>query len=693
MVKTRIKWILAFMIAGFPFLIFRFFEIQYILHEKYSDDAVRNLDRYKDVAPRRGAIYDRNGKLLVKTSAGYALTGNIEGLFLQIKEGDETREILNEESINSLVNLLMEHRENKKDKESEEDKENEKIAMIEEISEKALNIYRRVQESIETTLLPHKELAIKSPSKYALKKKDAKKDYYRRKYPIWDNISAQAAQAFFCNKSYFCPYQEDKNKEEKYKNQEEKDKKNFKDIYPGFHLEFTIKRNYLYPDLACHLIGRLGLVENFPEEIRDSLIKNKGYSVRDMIGLSGIERIFEDALRGKRGCKVQSREDKENSLYLEKSIDGENIYLSIDKDLQEFAEKSLDQTVEKYKSKEEKDKGAVGGAAVVLNIYTGEILVMASSPRYEIEKYSENYKDLKDDPYFPLVNRAISFYYPIPPGSVFKVPVAAYVLQNGIIDENRCFVCNKYMYERGRFACTHIHGKIDLVHAISGSCNIFFYHLGEMMGPERLEECAYLFGFGTKSGLGFGSEESPGFIPTPARSASQGEHWGDGKSRMFGIGQLINATPLQVARSMAMIANIGIMPKLCLVKKQNQGSGDDQILVAQKGIAKEAYVANEDWKWPISQKNWLLIKQGMARTTEGPEGTAKELRKKLKGVRIACKTGTSQVKGKADHSWFAGFFPLEEPLYAFAVLIEHGGYGATAAGPVAIDLINKIMQK
>lgn len=669
-VKDRIRWILAFIILGFPLLLFRFFHLQYILYDQYAEMAIRNLDRYKDVVPRRGAIYDKNGRLLVKTSPCYQLMASMEGLFPEVKNQPE---ILNEKSIENIVELL------KKSKESEKNqKDEEEYITIEKIRGKILSIYEKIQKDIEKALLPHSELEKRSPKKYLRKKWEIKKDYYRRKYLVLKDIPAKAAQTFHCQKSEFIALSDTKAE--------------FQDLYPGFSIDLSVKRDYTYSDLAPHLLGRLNIVANLKDKARKNLIDHDGYAASDFIGISGIEKIVENSLRGKRGCRVNSREDKDGYIFMEKSIDGEDIYLTIDSDLQEFAEKSLDRMVEKRS-----DGGAIGGSAVVLDIHTGEILILASSPRYEIEKFSENYQKMVDDPQHPLVHRAISCYYPVPPGSVFKVAVAAYALEKGIIDENTCYVCQKYMYQKGRFACTHHHGNTEIIKAIAGSCNIFFYHVGQEMGAEQLADCAYLFGFGSKSTLGFDHEENAGHIPTPENKPFN-EKWGHGDSRMFGIGQLITATPLQVARSIAMLANMGIMPRLQIIKKQEESH--EQIQVAYREIIQRFHPTNAEWKWPISPRTWALVKEGMRQTIENQQGTAYSLKKDLKNVRIGCKTGTSQVKGKTsegkdktDHSWFAGFFPFHKPKYAFAVLIEHGGYGATAAGPVAVDIINKITEK
>ena len=191
-IKNRIKWILALIIIGFPFLVFRFFQIQYILYEHYSELSKRNLDRYKDVAPRRGSIYDRKGHILVKTSPCYNLVANMAGLFPGENDKPES---LQEESIENLVEMLTEHGED---------------ITVEEITEKVLKIYEKVQIYMKNALVSHEELKKRNFAKYLTKKKDIKKDFYNRTYIVLKNISFKAALAFYINKSSFALVSENK---------------------------------------------------------------------------------------------------------------------------------------------------------------------------------------------------------------------------------------------------------------------------------------------------------------------------------------------------------------------------------------------------------------------------------------------------------------------------------------------------
>jgi penicillin-binding protein 2 len=369
----------------------------------------------------------------------------------------------------------------------------------------------------------------------------------------------------------------------------------------------------------------------------------------------------------------------------------------LDLDLQKLAEEKLDEAVKNFGY-----KGALGGAAVVMDVYDGSIIVMASSPRYNYTDFDDKdkYKILTGDVHRPLENRAINNYYPIPPGSTFKIMVSLYALELGIVDENSDYYCRGYMHEPGKFRCTHVHYNTRIVKAIEGSCNIYFYHVGETLGPKRLEHCAKLFGFGTKSGLNIGTEYA-GYIPTPESKKRYGEPWYKGDSRFFGIGQQIKANPLQVARAMAMVANKGslLRPKLvdrlmpAGAKSLSSDVFDEKTLVStreQRRHSRPSIIHH----WPIQQKYWHLVREGMRKVTDGSYGTAKNVRSLLGDIKIASKTGTSEVgKDKEDHAWFAGFFPLDSPRYSFAVVVEHGGYGGSAAGPVAAEIIRATVEK
>lgn len=661
-IKSRTRFILIALILGFPCIILRLFIIQVVEHTSYSQLAAANLDRYKELPPLRGVLYDRNHTLLAKTAPSYDIYVQLNKILIKPDSESDTCE-LNTDAIENFCTLMQEY--------------NTPIT-IEEVKDKITTQYQKTRNNINQKLEPDQELKLRRPQKYKRKKNDVEKDWFSRPYVFMRRQPLEIAEIIMHDNVFWdC---------------EQAPQVKIYDRYSGFSIGYGITREYSQNDLACQLLGHLGSI---PDNMRTYLLEEKDYAPHDQIGLSGIERLLETELRGHRGCYVHSKQ----GIFFEPATDGFNVVLTIDAQVQQIAEKALDETIKKTNSK--------GGAAVVVDVYTGEILVLASSPRFDnnqrqkilnefakqkveaqkrkeeathqnnqetIEEAEQAIKDIDEQLASLLLNRAISRRHTTPPGSVFKIATALYALENGIIDEKTYFDCRGYLHRPGAFRCTHHHGSVNVVKAIEGSCNVFFYQVGERMGYERLIECAKIFGYGSKSGLGF-PEENAGLLP-PNGSV--------GDNRMFGIGQRIEATPLQVARSMAMVARRGIMPQLKIVK------GLESSFEITNSIEKST-LAPIAQTWTTSDKNWRLVWEGMRRVTEGHDGTATALIKPLQGLRIAAKTGTSEVTGKEDHAWFAGYAPFESPRYAFVVYIENGGYGGSTAGPVAVEILHALM--
>jgi len=628
-IKERAKLMLVMLVVGFPFIILRLFLIQVVDYPEYSQAAAKNLDRYRELPPKRGTIYDRHHRLLAKTSPSYDLYVQLKGVVIN-PDSQKTEPELNMPTIERVQKLLSEHGSD---------------ITLEELTAKITRYYQKACKEIARLLEPDQELAQKRPRKYKRKKTDYEKDWFGRKFLIVTKLPHSFAQEIFCENAHWeC----------------DESKANIQELYPGFCLTYSIAREYPEKTVACQLLGAIGPI---PDSQRISLIEKYDYRSNDEVGLEGIEKLLEHELRGKRGYLVNSQQGQ----FVEKAMDGLDVELTIDAHAQKLAEEALDEMIQQSQAK--------GGAAVVISVETGEILVLASSPRYDINQRRYKYNELLHDPQEPLLNRAIALRHTTPPGSVFKVAVALYALEAGIINKHDLFECRGFMYDRGKFRCTHHHGKVNVVQAIEGSCNVFFYHVGEKMGWQNLMQCAKYFGFGSKSGIGF-VEESAGRLPPKGTP---------GEDRMFAIGQRLEATPLQIARSMAMIARRGSMPQLQIVRrylvpaKLDESTLEPSKLISQFG--------NSLWQCKFSEENWDLVMEGMRRVTAGHDGTAQNVGKLIGDIEIASKTGTSQVSGRKDHGWFAGFAPFRNPQYAFVVYIEHGGYGGQCAGPVAAKIL------
>ncbi len=433
--------------------------------------------------------------------------------------------------------------------------------------------------------------------------------------------------------------------------------KEHQDELSGIIIGLRPIRKYLYGSLASHIVGYTGLISL--KELKAKKEDPYGYTPEDVIGKSGIEKTFEEELRGKKGWEevevntygrvVDIIERKDPEI-------GKSIYLSIDKDLQEFAESLL------------KDKR---GVIIISNPKTFEILAMASSPAYNPEiftdpaKYKNEWRKTMKDPAHPLTNRAIQGLYP--PGSIFKLITAIAALEEGW-NPNKEIYCGGVMKIAGRnFYCWKRsgHGKLNLLEGIENSCNIQFYTLGEYLGPNKLYKYAKLLGLGEKTGIRLPGEKS-GLVPSPSwKRKKSKEMWYPGDTANMSIGQgFILVTPIQLLSLINTIVNNGTILIPQITKTSNP---------------------KERKKLNIKKRSFELIKKGMRLVVKN--GTARA--SNLKEIPYAGKTGTAQNPHGEPHSWFAGFAPYKNPEISFIVLIENGGEGSEAAAPIAKKIIEK----
>jgi penicillin-binding protein 2 len=464
-------------------------------------------------------------------------------------------------------------------------------------------------------------------------------------------------------------------------------------ILAGVDIEVEPHRHYPEGPVAAHVLGYLAEVTK--EELADPGFSE--YRMGDYIGRDGLERIMEDHLRGQdgykyklvdaRGREVQPFAGQEKLVTLRggKPRAGDNIVTTLDLELQREAERLLE------------DKA---GAIVMMGVHTGEILVMASSPSYDPEDfckrmYDEKWKKMASDPGHPLLNRAIQGQYP--PGSVFKLVVAAAGLERDVLEHGTMINCRGY-FRMGRkiFHCWRRwgHGRIDLEQAIVQSCDVYFYKAGKELGIDRIAETAHKFGLGLATGIWLLSEK-PGLIPTTSWKKSQlGQDWIPGETISCAIGQgYVLVTPLQAVLIPCIIANQGRLLRPRLIKQIEDLNGN-----IIKEILPEEYSTNV-----ISEDTAKFLENAMVGVVSKRKGTAYWTGRSSK-ISIAGKTGTAQVakretvEGKKleeipyelrDHAWFVAFAPAEKPEVALAVVVEHGGNGSTGAAPVARALLEK----
>lgn len=456
------------------------------------------------------------------------------------------------------------------------------------------------------------------------------------------------------------------------------------DDFQGITVTQDYFREYTSGSLAAHILGRVGKI--YKEEYAE--LKEKGYSLNDLVGKQGIEKICEGYLRGENGTKSAFYgKDKEllKGEIEKEAITGDYVVLTIDSELQRIAEESLERNIKQIAAsgrangQERHGEDAKAGAAVVIDVNTGEILAAATYPTYSLETFSEDYDALSQDEAKPLWNRAISGTYT--PGSTFKPLTAIAALSTGAITANEQITCEGVykFYEDYQPKCwiwseQHLtHGLLNVSQAIVESCNYFFYETGRRTGIDAISEYAKRFGLGEKTGIEL-TEEVKGNVSSPEYKKTlykdeKSKKWVAGDTIQTAIGQSYSAfTPVSLANYVATIANGGNRYKVHIIKSI-RSSKDGAVVYEEKPTV----VKNVD----VSEDILKTVKNGMFGVTD--EGSAKQI---FAGypINVGGKTGTAQVSKKSsNNALFVSFAPFDKPEIAVAVVIEQGYRGANAA--------------
>lgn len=411
----------------------------------------------------------------------------------------------------------------------------------------------------------------------------------------------------------------------------------------GIIIQPSPKRYYPYGRLASHILGYLGEIDPW----RLTKLKNYGYKSKDIVGYGGIEERYDYYLKTKEGglqVEVDNRGRITRVIGLRPPKNGKDIQLTIDLRIQKIIEEAI------------ADKK---GAIIVLDPYSGEVLAMASFPNFNpglFLKKSYSKETILRDLDAPLLNRSISGLYPA--GSVFKIVVATAGLESEKISSSTTFFCpGGINLGKQEYSCWDTHGNQNLVSAITHSCNVFFYSLGLLMGPDKIYDYAIKFGLGSPTQIDLPSELS-GFVPNPLwKKLTKFKGWFPGDTANFSIGQGdLLVTPLQITRLVASFANGGYLIWPHLIK-------------AIDGRGAHSYKKTI----PLFLKTETLkpIKLGLEKTVMDSDGTASILA--IPGLSISGKTGTAQVPHRQPHAWFVGFFPTEKPKFTICVFLEHSG--------------------
>ncbi len=441
---------------------------------------------------------------------------------------------------------------------------------------------------------------------------------------------------------------------------------------PGISYIVETKRDYSFGINAAHVLG-------YTKEIdRKTLNKNKDvYAIGDDIGFSGIEKKYESILRGQKGKKlivVNARQkivgkynDGKNDIA---PIKGNDVVLTLEYETQKITEELL----ANYK-----------GCAIAIDPKNGEILAYVSSPQYNLSNFAgvtstALWDSLINSKAKPLFNRGtISMY---PPGSTFKMLVAAAALEKGIITPAYEVNCKGGLQFGNRFfKCTHFHGRVNLKEAIEESCNTYFYKLILKVGIDNLYEYSQKFHFGKKTGVDI-SPESTGLIPSREyynRVYGKGK-WTDGYLLSLGIGQgEIITTPIQLAQYTALLANSGVSKTPHFAKGYIENLSNEFIPFNYDSV-----------KVDVSKRTFKVIRDAMEGVVSSQKGTAHGIR--LNDISICGKTGTAQNPHGKDHSIFIAYAPSVNPKIAVVVIIENVGFGSTFAAPIAQKIITTYLR-
>ncbi len=482
----------------------------------------------------------------------------------------------------------------------------------------------------------------------------------------------------------------------------------------------TSSRYYPYSENLAHVVGYVGQASLDDIERMDAIKENLVPGLK--VGKSGIEYSNEKSLIGKYGIKryeVNSSGKRINQIEHIKESQGIEIKTTIDLEIQTFAQQLL------------KDQA---GSICAMDIYTGQIIAMASSPTYDPNKFThgighKDWKVIRDDPLKPLVNKSIAGLYS--PGSTLKPLVALAALEFGTIDPERSILCkgHKHPYELYgvKYHCwkKHGHGYMRLRNAIKQSCDIYFYEMARLLGVDKLSIIAKRYGLGSNILKDIYFDEKKGVVPnTLWKKNAIGKSWYLGETVINGIGQgYIQTTPLQLCLMTAQIANGGykIKPHIIYDKEFNF---ENIKLKISKQFLNDSLVGNTSTKNYLEEREYQLyerlyknsqnikfVKDAMFGSTNEQYGTSFKSRIEDKKYQFAGKTGTSQVRRiteaerkldlkqyqidykNRDHALYIAFAPYKEPRYSISVLIEHGGSGSKAAAPLASKLIKKIIDR
>ncbi len=452
---------------------------------------------------------------------------------------------------------------------------------------------------------------------------------------------------------------------------------------PGVVLDSTLLRAYPQGEVLAHVLGYVGPA-NKDEQAADAdpLLRLPEFR----IGKNGIEHSYDQQLRGRAGrrrVEVNAIGREIRELDRDDGEPGDDVRLSLDMTLQQFCYERL--------------SSELSASSVVVDVDSGAVLALASVPSFDPTAFlgrlsHQQWKEWRDSPRTPLVNKCIRGQYP--PGSTFKMIVALAALEAGLVTPGYDVFCGGFTsLGNARFHCWKSHGRVALHEAISQSCDVYFYDLARRVGVDGIAAMSRRFGLGEPLGLDIPGEQ-PGLVPTSQwKRDTLGEPWQRGETLVVGIGQgFMLTTPLQLAIMTARMCNGGRAVKPWFVRDANAPLPE----VGSIGVSKV---------------NLDHVLKGMDMVVNAQRGTAHRHRLALPNVQMGGKTGTSQVRRitraeraaglhkRKDRPWehrhhalFVCYAPTTAPRYAISVIVEHGQSGSAAAAPIARDIMLKVLE-
>lgn len=439
------------------------------------------------------------------------------------------------------------------------------------------------------------------------------------------------------------------------------------ELLPGVYIAAVPERTYYMPDVAAHIVGYTGPI--YAEEYAE--LKTQGYALDDIVGKGGVEKMMECFLRGTDGTTVTHSDDPETAVTRAKDpIPGATVVLTIDGNLQKTAQESLEETIKKIAEKGQyagnQGADADAGAAVVIEIATGEVLAAANYPTYSLEDLLNDYNAVLNAENQPLFNRAFQGTYP--PGSAYKPLVALAALQSGTVTPSTRVTCtHKYTYyDDYQPKCLGTHGSISLEHALAVSCNFYFFEVGRQTTIQVIENYAKSFGLGEKTGVGL--PEASGIAAGVTYRSSIGQKWVPGDTLQAAIGQGDNLyTPLQLANYIATICTGGVRYQPRIVKQVVSKDGAETLVADEPEIAATV---------ELDPKNIEAVMKGMLSVTL--DGTGAGVFRNYP-IKVGGKTGSAEIASGSPNAVFVAFAPYDDPQIAVAIVIEHGWHGGDAA--------------